>query len=649
MNVQDLVAKYKTSPTATSSAGATSAPKTVQDLVAKYKNYQAPPPTPDPTKTTLSQKFFGNTGGFAPVVSDIKSDIGTYADSINKTNSSNQNVPSKALQDVGAGANLIGSAAVDLVKPAIAPNVKEGIKNVISKVGSTPAAQALKKAWDGFAQAHPEASGNLGALGNIGSIAVPGGEGEEVAGKAVEAGAKAADIAADATAAGKDVGKSVVKKLTNPLANKVADATPDIVKEGASRLKNNVKNYASDLKDDANMRSSVKAASGPKAAKVVEETGSPEFVNIINNTKSKEDLAAKREMLDVASQRLNGTASSKLPRQVVADKYIVPRVNALQERLKDLGKTIGNYGGATDSYGKAIAKQKVDTTDIFNSLVKEAKKQGVIVNRGTGVNIKGIGDVVLDKDTGLTFSKAPGVSGIDQSRLSSIKSLFEGFVPNKTGRVSNTIEQLGKTRKNLSDLTKRTDAAKEVVAPGGPIDNTRRLIAKKISPAYYKATKDYSDIARTLEQLDPDFKVSLSSESAKDLAGVDMSNYARRLLSNNAAKAKSVFSSLDELYAKEAARRGMEVPKQDLSDLVDFAGSVEEGFGITPRNTFFGQAKGAIDSTGHAAAAMADLAGGHGLASAANTVKNIALKGSVNSKRALQAMKDYMDEVISKR
>lgn len=636
MNVQDLVAKYKTNtPAATSSAGGTSAPKTVQDLVAKYKNYQAPP-APAQTPNTLSQKFFGNAGGFAPVVSDIKSDIGTYADTVNKTNASDQNVPSKALQDVGAGANFIGNAAVDLVKPAIAPNVKEGIKNVISKVGSTPAAQALKNAWDGFAQAHPEAAGNLGAIGNIASIAIPGGEGEEVAGKAVEAGAKAADIAADATAAGKDVGKSVVKKLTNPLANKVADATPDIVKEGASRLKNNVKNYASDLKDDATMRSSVKAASGPKAAKVVEETGSPEFVNIINNTKSKEDLLAKREMLDVASQRLNGTASSKLPRQVVADKYIVPRVEALQSRLKDLGKTIGNYGGATDSYGKAVAKQKVDTTDIFKSLVNEAKKADV--------------NVGFDKDGGLTFTPAKGVSGVDASRINSVKSLFDGFVPDKeTGKVTNTIEQLGKTRKNLSALTKRTDAAKEVVAPGGPIDNTRRLIAKKISPAYYKATKDYSDIARTLEQLDPDFKVSLSSESAKDLAGVDMSNYARRLLSNNAAKAKSVFSSLDELYAKEAARRGMEVPKQDLSDLVDFAGSVEEGFGITPRNTFFGQAKGAIDSTGHAAAAMADLAGGHGLASAANTVKNIALKGSVNSKRALQAMKDYMDEVISKR
>lgn len=79
MNVQDLVAKYKTNtPAATTpSTGGTSAPKTVQDLVAKYKNYQAPPaPTPD--NQSFASKMFGAAKNFSTGVA--KSEVSAVND-----------------------------------------------------------------------------------------------------------------------------------------------------------------------------------------------------------------------------------------------------------------------------------------------------------------------------------------------------------------------------------------------------------------------------------------------------------------------------------------------------------------------------------------------------------------------------------------
>ncbi len=246
--------------------------------------------------------------------------------------------------------------------------------------------------------------------------------------------------------------------------------------------------------------------------------------------------------------------------------------------------------------------------------------------------------VGLDGDGKLTFSRSPGVSGIDSTRINQVKNMFDGFEMDANGKTSNTIAQLAQTRKNLSDLTSRSDAAKEVAAPGGPIDSTRRFIAQKIGPEYHAATKDYSDIARVLEQLDPDVKVRLSEGSTKDIAKIKMSDYARRLLSNNAAQAKSIFTSLDELAKKEYARLGKEMPEQDLVDLVDTAGAIEEGLGITPRNSFFGQMKGA-----HQSALEGIPTSVHG---AVAKTADFLTKSKANPQRALAAMQDYINEII---
>ena len=512
---------------------------------------------------------------------------------------------------IKGGEDLLNKGIESVVEGAIADEPED------AKV-ATEIAGKYKKIWDNLDPELKDTIGGVAELANWLTLGVGKKVVEKTGTKLLEEGAKAAEKIAN------NVPPAPPAPPAPPIAPVLAPKEPSgsAVWEQLRRMGVNVKNYAVDLKEDANMRATLKKEKGENAVRVLEETGSPEFVNLVDKTLSKEDLAVKAKMLDVAEERISGRASDRLPRQVVADEYIVPRTKVLRTRLEDLGKTIGNYGAATDKMGKILGAKRVDTTDVFNQLVKEAKRFNVRV---------GI------RDGELVFDATPGVSGVDQARISAIKSIFDGFKPDKTGKTSNTIAQLAATRKNLSALTKRTDAAKEIVGPGGAVDNARRMIAQKIGNDYFQATKEYSDIARVLDELDPDLKVRLSDASAAEIRNIDVSNLARRLLSNNPARAKAAFKSLDEIYAKEAKRKGITVPKQDIADLVDFAGALEEGFGITPRNTFFGQTSGGVQNALQSVPPMS-------VGGAVNAVLNIATKPGKSDKRALEAMRAYVRE-----
>lgn len=449
-----------------------------------------------------------------------------------------------------------------------------------------------------------EKAGKLSAF--IAGLLIPAGSGGR-AKKAVDLAAKEAEKLA--TGAGNLVND--VKAVTGPAGEIVGDTVRGIKRKVGGVIQN--------AKDDVAVKETLKAK-GKNAVDVFDETGSSEFMNLVDKSVSKEDLLAKKKMLDVTAQnpKLGGSGNaSKLPRSVIAEDYVVPRVEALRTRLEEVGKVIGDAEKGTNKF------QRVDARDVFNHMVQEAKKLGVHVSQA--------------EDGGeLIFTKANGVGGIDQARISALKTMFEGLTPGRTGSVLTSPANLAKTRRNLSALTKRSDAAKEVVAPGGPIDSTRRFIAQKLGSAYHNATKEYSDIARVLEQLDPDLKVKLSDDALDEVRNIKFADLSRRLLSNNAAQAKSVFRSLDELFAKEAARTGKAAPTQDLEDLVDFAGALEEGFGIVGRNSFFGQTK-----AGAGAAIAENL-------SPSQFVTNLLTKPKRDDKRALEAMKRYLDDALSK-
>lgn len=526
------------------------------------------------------------------------------------------------VQKFGQGVNLATDVAFNILSSITPDVVKDPVKKAAVAAINTPigklAVQKLGEgmeaydAWKAENPEHERIARDIDALVSIGST-LPVGEGGVLGGKGAK---KAVEVAAEQ--AGKITkGAAEVASKGLEAAGSVVEPAIEIAGDVGRGIKKRGANLIEDAQNDVAIKKTLKDK-GKSAIDVYDESGSPEFINVIDNTKSKEDLLAKKKMLDVAGERLKGSASSKLPRSVVADDYIIPRVETLRSRLEEVGKVIGDAEKGTNKF------QRVDARDVYENMVQEARKLGVNVSQ--------------ERPGGeLVFSKANGVGGIDQARVSAIKTMFEGFTPSKTGSVVTSPAKLAQTRRNLSALTKRTDAAKEVVAAGGPIDNTRRFIAQKLGDDYYNATKEYSDIARVLGELDPDSKVRLSDDALDEIRNIKVSDLSRRLLSNNATQAKSVFRSLDELYAKEAARLGKDVPKQDLEDLVDFAGAIEEGFGITPRNTFFGQTKGGVSE-----ALM------NNLTSPVSAVVNILTKPKRDDKRALEAMKKYIDEALSR-
>lgn len=514
--------------------------------------------------------------------------------------------------------NIISSFTPDSIKDPAKKLAIEALQTPIGKVALEKIQQGSEAydAWKSESPEHERIARNIDAAFSIGSAAADAagaGAGKKVVSEGVDV---AVDLAKKTAEEAAKKGKQIVNDI--PAKGEVVGDVMSAV--GEKTGSKGIRNMGDTMKEKATIRKDLKQE-GPSAVRVFDETGSKEYVDAIKKTKSTADLEAKRKMLDVVEERMSGSASKKLPRQVVADEYIAPRIDSLKGRLDQLGKTIGK---AKED------KTVVDTTDLVNSMIADAAKQGVIVTPSRA---------------GFKFGKAQGVSGIDSARVNSVKNVFDGFKSTKDGTFSNTIAQLSATRKNLSDLTKRSDAAKEVVSPGGPIDNARRLIAQKIGGDYFQATKDYSDIARVLEQLDPDLKVRLSEDALKEITSVKLGDYARRLLSNNAAQAKATFKSLDELFAKEASRKGEKVPEQDLEDLVDFAGALEEGFGITPRNTFFGQVSGgALDAAGRAVGSIPTTAGG-----AVQSVANIFNNPKINNKRALEAMRAFIDDSMVNR
>lgn len=195
---QNLIQSYKASnPTAYS------APSTGGDWYSQLKAGAYRPAgiaMPKPVTT-----FGGDTKGSAG--QEMKADVVQRIQNDKQINQSNQNLPSKILQNIGQGAGAINDVVTDAIKPLIPSNIKQGVKNALAEDSkkqdftTSPQAQALKKAFSDFTAAHPEATSNLKAGGNILSTLLLG-EGAGSAGKVIktvgEVGAKGIDAATTA-------------------------------------------------------------------------------------------------------------------------------------------------------------------------------------------------------------------------------------------------------------------------------------------------------------------------------------------------------------------------------------------------------------------------------------------------------------------
>ena len=400
-----------------------------------------------------------------------------------------------------------------------------------------------------------------------------------------------------ATTAGKRL-KEVVKQ------------TSEVTGGVSSNVQRNIRNISQEIAEEQAIRT--RLATQPKAIKVFEETGSDNFIKAIENTASDLDLKAKGKILEKAEQRILGTAGDDLPRIVIAEEYIAPRVKAIQNRASEVGAKIGSYAEKTDI---------VKTDAILDTIVQEADKAGVTIKFN-------------NKTKQFTITPKAGIAGVDTQKINTFENILKGFAKNE----DRTIGQLHASRKNLSDLTRRTDSAQELFSPGGAVDNIRRKISETIGEEYSSLTREYSDLVRTLKDVDPKFNQRLDDEVLQELKNLKNSEIARRVLSNASANTRAMLESLDSLYNKEMLRVGKTVEKQNLLDLVDFAGAIEEGFGIAPRNSLFGQTAGA------GANALLNVPQG-----VQHAVFKLFSKPTLNKQEAIKAMREYLEEYITKK
>ena len=416
--------------------------------------------------------------------------------------------------------------------------------------------------------------------------------------------------------AGLGIGSNIlgrVARATRKGATTAGKRLKDVVKQTSgvtSNVQRNIRNISQEIAEEQAVRT--RLATQPKAIKVFEETGSDNFIKAIENTASDLDLKAKAKILEKAEQRILGTAGDDLPRIVIAEDYIAPRVKAIQKRASEVGAKIGSYAEKTDI---------VKTDAILDTIVQEADKAGVTIKFN-------------NKTKQFTITPKAGIAGVDTQKINTFENILKGFGKNE----ERTVGQLHASRKNLSDLTKRTDSAQELFSPGGAVDNIRRKISETIGDEYLSLTREYSDLVRTLKDVDPKFNQRLDDEVLQELKNLKNSEIARRVLGNASANTRAMLESLDNLYNKEMLRIGKAVENQNLLDLVDFAGAIEEGFGIAPRNSLFGQTAGA------GANALLNVPQGF-----QHAVFKLFSKPTLNKQEAIKAMREYLEEFISKR
>lgn len=165
-------------------------------------------PTPvEPQEETLGQKLSGR--------------LGQASEALSKSGSGKQGVVSGVLQTVGAGAGAIGDVTTGFVE--LVPGVKtveKVVGKVVSKGAQTKLGQDLIQSYSNFANEHPEAAANIGAVGNILSV-IPMFKGFQLASQTVKTG----------------LAKTFEKSLEKSVAEELRQSTVRTIK-GSSILKN---------------------------------------------------------------------------------------------------------------------------------------------------------------------------------------------------------------------------------------------------------------------------------------------------------------------------------------------------------------------------------------------------------------------------
>lgn len=175
------------------------------------QGYQTTPSLPAGTGKAPEQADQGFLGN---VASDVSNRIKQGAGAISGAVQGKINPLSGILQTAGAGAGAISDVLNEGLK--VIPGVKQGEELLGKGVGAlaqTGLGQKISGGIQGFTDAHPELSADIGAVGNIASL-IPIGKGIGIAGKAVSEGIQVAKAGAKGALMEGALGKTVADKVS---------------------------------------------------------------------------------------------------------------------------------------------------------------------------------------------------------------------------------------------------------------------------------------------------------------------------------------------------------------------------------------------------------------------------------------------------
>lgn len=481
------------------------------------------------TGTAIKEIFNKNKEKAAQTTADYKS--------------GDQGLASSLIQGVGQAANTLGGAIGEIgtgigkvVLPQKAEDaVGKGVGYVVGEVANTlkndEGVQNVTSAFRSWAEKHPEAAKNLGAVVDIASILPIG----ELAGQTVK---KTASVAKNSLNAVEDVATSVANRTKNA----VVKATETIMPE--NRTAN--KAFKSAIDPVVTEKISVNPVLKSTVKEAEKQGFDPKDINFLASV-SDTDKPALKEMFDLTVKAQSD------PRQIVraGDKLGDNVVNQVRQ-VQALNSTAGK---AVDETAKALKGIAVDVAPLKNSIISTLDNAGIKITE----------DGVLDFG-GSVFKNTPKLQK-EIARV--IRSVPDGSDANQLHIFKKSIDELvdygtageGLTGRSANILKSIRNSADEILDGNFPDYNAANT--------NYKYTRDFIDEAKTIAGKNAD----LSTKEGAQAFGQAL----RGAFSNN--KTRGNVLTFIENAQKVGKELGLSGADQNILDQAIFVQILENTFG----------------------------------------------------------------------
>jgi len=499
-------------------------------LKLKLQTSEAPVIAPDSSSSLASR-----------IKEAFSTRVGKAEEAQNRAVSGQQGLGSATLQTFGQGAGLVGDVIGETIMSAgrtvLPKQAEQAIASGASSLFGTKPIQEVTSEYQAFKEKYPEASANIEAIFNIGSL-IP-----------IGAGAKAG-VATTARGAGKALDTAV--DATKGITNAIEGAT-DVLSPAVNAVKNIPSRIATNIDSAKQAENVIKSL--PKTAQQAVRQGIEvdDIKSVLDISKNQKQALSK---LYNATKDFVSGARKNNPIEAVG-KPVVERLNTLKGQVSQLG-------GQLDEIAKGLKGKSVKNSDeVLNSTINSLDNLGVkITDDGldfAGSNLEGLGsnETIISN----VYNRLKNAN--DASDLHRLKKYIDNNVTfgktsgGFTGEAENLLKQWRSAIDNALDTS---------------------------FPAYNKVNTELASRLKPINNLKRYFKSASGLD--EDLFELSAGQLMRRITSNvrSNPEIRQVLRDLDNA-TKVKGKTSL-----DIEALVDFQSTLEKYFPeIVGKNSLKGQ------------------------------------------------------------